>query len=420
MKNPIIFLFIAIVMTACTCEEAALIIEEPSNIQLPTLPIVTSPASDQTASTDFMLFPDKRFSIEVLFNRSMDTNSVVPGNTLLLYLPDIDDYLMGGLNWTSDSSFTFISNPLNEYCYLSNSFYIEFTLKGDLNANDQVMDADGVVLDGDENGVAGGDYNTRFLVESQLFNIPTVLRGDQFLNSPPYEFQFSEPMDTTSAIPGISVAGQNTCSSQNPLSLDQFIQISWSNSGQTLTISHQYICPSAPFFEKVFLIGGCDGLKSACGVPLDGDADGTPGGTSTQGTCGILAYPTNIPPIADCDVNFSDLQLNSQNDGFQFQISFYPFEIDTSTIYDWSQRIQFSLIEDTDTISVSGNYTWLDQSRVEFTSDPIPGLCVGAMNCCVLLRLEGIRERYCQRFADVDFNGIPGGIYNGSFLITPP
>jgi len=96
---------------------------------------------------------------------------------------------------------------------------------------------------------------------------------------PPHIIEFSEPMDPASAIPGISISVQSSCAFGGNLILDNYISLSWSNENRVLTIFHDYQCPAPPDGpDKITLTGGCDALKSACGVPLDGDGDGQPGG----------------------------------------------------------------------------------------------------------------------------------------------
>lgn len=242
--------------------------------------IVLSPAANQMNSMAYSITPDKRLYLSVEFNAPIDTSTVVDGATFMLFITELDQPLPGMIAWVSDTSFAFTSGPLPEYCAAPDDYHIQLTIKGSSDMlPPTVLDTAGVALDGDKDGIPGGDFTTRFLIESAMQSVPFISNLILGMYDPPHIIEFSEPMDTASAIPGISISVQSSCAFGGNLILDNYISLSWSNENRTLTIFHDYQCPTPPDGpDKITLTGGCDALKSACGVPLDGDGDGQPGG----------------------------------------------------------------------------------------------------------------------------------------------
>lgn len=391
----------------------------------PPPPIVLSPADGQMSSLEYSITADKRFSFSVTFSAPMDTGTIAYGTTFLLFQPEFNQPLLGTISWASAVAFSFTSEPLPDYCSVPNDYHVQLTILGSTGM--PVQSAAGVALDGDKDGMPGGDFMTQFLVSPPTASLPTVINFSLGMFGPPNIIDFSEPMDTSSFQPGVSISVQSSCSPDNNPVLDNFITLSWSNNNQTLTISHDYICPVPPDGpDKITLIGGCDGIKSACGVPLDGDGDGQPGGTQLiegPSNCFDLLQPVSLDGYynADCSAGYPLLERNTANNGFNFRIEFGTDGVDPFTAFLGPGGIEFFLVQDMNTVAVSGQLNWINPFVLEFQSDVIENFCMGMGDCCVMVKLsENILGMNCQLPLDGNFDFVPGGDFEGSFLMPPP
>ena len=159
MKNILLLLIITSGLVACTCKDSEPVIGNISEV-LPA--VVITPAANQTASTDYTLTPDNRFSTEIAFDRAMDTTSAIVGTTLLFSIPELNQSLSGTVNWQTDSILTFVSDPIPAPCLPPTAHSLQIMIKS-AEGSPSVMDTLGIELDGDLDGQPGGDFITQFL-----------------------------------------------------------------------------------------------------------------------------------------------------------------------------------------------------------------------------------------------------------------
>lgn len=165
MKNYLILFLLAAGLAACTCKDAEPVIGEFSEVMPATPPVVIAPVANQTASTDYTLAPSNRLSVRISFDRPMNTTTVIPGATLVFFIPDLSQELPGTISWQSDSSFTYLSDPLPNFCLLPNDYNLQLIIVGNTTAPlPTVADTQGIALDGDQDGNAGGNFTTQFLL----------------------------------------------------------------------------------------------------------------------------------------------------------------------------------------------------------------------------------------------------------------
>lgn len=111
-------------------------------------------------SDEVIIEGDYRIRASFIFNRSVDSNSVIPGKTLLVFSGEQSAPLQGEIYWTSDSSFFFLSEAdLITLCGNSNQdCSLDLVLIGQNIGNGAICDLSGVYLNSKGAEDAGDDY----------------------------------------------------------------------------------------------------------------------------------------------------------------------------------------------------------------------------------------------------------------------
>ncbi len=128
----------------------------------PTTFQVTFPTALQTTSQDFDLANGK-IRIRVVFNKAVDMSSLDPGNNVILVAETTNnaDITITAGSTGADIIITTVDDASSLLTYDPDGF---FSLKLLGSGSNPIKSADGDVLDGDEDGTAGGDYETGFVV----------------------------------------------------------------------------------------------------------------------------------------------------------------------------------------------------------------------------------------------------------------
>lgn len=95
--------------------------------------------------------------ISVTFNRAVDVSSVKPAQTIYFEGDAISEGTVSFSNENKTVTFT-TTDQLSEFGTYSGNVYFDFLLIGDDAGNGVITDANGMGLDGDEDGESGGDY----------------------------------------------------------------------------------------------------------------------------------------------------------------------------------------------------------------------------------------------------------------------
>lgn len=95
--------------------------------------------------------------ITVTFNRALDLNSVVPASTIYFEGDAVSQGTVAFSNGNKTVTFT-TTDEVSEFATMGGNAVFDFLLIGTDAGNGIVKDSNGMVLDGDEDGEAGGDY----------------------------------------------------------------------------------------------------------------------------------------------------------------------------------------------------------------------------------------------------------------------
>lgn len=95
--------------------------------------------------------------ITVTFNRAVDANSVVGAQTIYFEGDAISQGTVAFSNENKTVTFT-TTDEIGDFATFSGNVYFDFFLIGDDADNGVISDSNGMVMDGDEDGAAGGDY----------------------------------------------------------------------------------------------------------------------------------------------------------------------------------------------------------------------------------------------------------------------
>jgi hypothetical protein len=101
--------------------------------------------------------------ITVNFNRPVDPATVVPVQTIYF---EGDDISQGTVAFTNgDRTITFTTtDEVTDFGTLSGDIHFDFLLIGDDTGNGAISDENGMILDGDEDGVEGGNYELNLYI----------------------------------------------------------------------------------------------------------------------------------------------------------------------------------------------------------------------------------------------------------------
>jgi hypothetical protein len=117
------------------------------------------PAGGSTYSSD----GSGHLIISVTFNRAVDLNSVVPAATIYFEGDAVSQGTVSFSNGNKTVTFT-TTDELADFAIFSGNIIFDFFMIGDDAGNGIIMDSNGMVLDGDEDGVAGGDYELNLYI----------------------------------------------------------------------------------------------------------------------------------------------------------------------------------------------------------------------------------------------------------------
>lgn len=127
--------------------------------------VVISPNQDNynPAGGTFTIDGSGHLIITVNFNRPVDPSSVKPALTIYF---EGDAISQGHVTYTSQNrTLTFTTTDvLTDFASYSGNVYFDFFLIGDDGGDGVISDENGMVLDGNEDGEAGGDYELNLYI----------------------------------------------------------------------------------------------------------------------------------------------------------------------------------------------------------------------------------------------------------------
>lgn len=125
-----------------------------------------------TPSATFGIDSTGHVHLTIAFNRSLEVSSVISGNTIYFEGSVVSH---GNVSISEeDKTLTFIStDPFTSFGEGSSSasymvYMFDFVLVGEDTGSGAIMDSNGIPLDGDEDGFAGGDYVLELTVNEQI------------------------------------------------------------------------------------------------------------------------------------------------------------------------------------------------------------------------------------------------------------
>lgn len=101
--------------------------------------------------------------ITINFNRPVDPTTVVPAMTIYFEGDAISQGTVTYTNQNKTLTFT-TTDEIGDFATISGNIYFDFFLIGDDVGNGFITDDNGMVLDGDEDGEAGGDYELNLYI----------------------------------------------------------------------------------------------------------------------------------------------------------------------------------------------------------------------------------------------------------------
>jgi len=101
--------------------------------------------------------------ISVTFNRPVDLNSVIPATTVYFEGDAISQGTVVFSNGNKTITFT-TTDEWGDFATISGSAFFDFLLIGTDAGGGVITDSNGMVLDGDEDGLAGGDYELNLYI----------------------------------------------------------------------------------------------------------------------------------------------------------------------------------------------------------------------------------------------------------------
>jgi hypothetical protein len=134
-----------------------------SAIPNPPFVVVFPDQSDYYSGGGTFSLDGSHLVIEVTFNRAVDVNSVKPGETIYF---EADVISQGTVEFSNDNkTVTYTAtDEVSDLGTFSPDMYFNFVLIGDDAGNGTITDANGVILDGDEDGESGGNYVLNLIV----------------------------------------------------------------------------------------------------------------------------------------------------------------------------------------------------------------------------------------------------------------
>jgi len=127
--------------------------------------VVVSPDQDDynPAGGTFTTDGSGHLIISVTFNRAVDASSVVGALTIYFEGDAISQGTVAFSNENKTVTFT-TTDQVYDFATISGDAYFDFFLIGDDVGNGVITDSNGMVLDGDEDGAASGDYELNLYI----------------------------------------------------------------------------------------------------------------------------------------------------------------------------------------------------------------------------------------------------------------
>ena len=402
MRNFLFFCLMITLFAACTCEEHEVLITEDD---------VPNPFFVETVIYN-------EVDVEVYFNKPVDPTSVKLGESLIIEVenssyigvPDVDDqvvYLYGCDFFCADPS-----------CLVT------VTLKGD---DGGIRSLDDQLLDGDRNGTDGGDHTAELKVDHCITVIepPFVVSPEHGGSSTEYicyiddEFKtsiiFSEPIDPSSVILDTTLSISYDLI-DGDIGLEE---MNWISSTELELVFQLDDCQTCGVTINFWEAGGFLSVSSlSSGLALDGDRDGTPGGTYEVGI--LIEATTQVESPNANQTNSTDfIEMSLPFGGTLMRINIgFSNEMDTTTL----NKQTLTLTHLSTLVNVPLNFFWNNQTNLSVTSESnIYSFC--GESCFFTLKLNDDNPDQVFIF---DQNGIeldgdedcqPGGLYETTFQL---
>jgi hypothetical protein len=157
LPNGTLFTFSLVSLDNSNNRSVAVTIDAKPNSPL----VITTPDQNNYNSVGqptFTLDGQNHVKISVVFNRSIDLNTLLGGETI--YIKSATDIITGSVSYESASNtavFT-TTDPISTWCSFSPDCNFKFVVVGTDAGQGAVKDVDGMPLDGDEDGEPGGNY----------------------------------------------------------------------------------------------------------------------------------------------------------------------------------------------------------------------------------------------------------------------
>ncbi|WP_298761063.1 hypothetical protein [uncultured Psychroserpens sp.] len=120
---------------------------------------ITAPDNDTPNYTDFTFISGSRISFSIDFSAPMNISSAVIGSSILI---GDDGTGTGTMNWSNGDTRLTITTDQSYFDLSADCFSgVPIILKG--NGINQLLDANNLAIDGDDDGIAGGDFVVIFV-----------------------------------------------------------------------------------------------------------------------------------------------------------------------------------------------------------------------------------------------------------------
>lgn len=372
--------FALALLFSCECEDL-----EPIPEVVPEAPggilSIISPQASAAADGEYRLDSMSRLNFQIEFNKVVDINTVVEGETFFVRQAGSGAFIPGAISWNDEQKILYFKSTenVNVGCSFDPACVLEISLIGTEAGRGVVLDVDGLALDGDQNGKPGGDFHTKMTVPyaealqvvrvwpeapEVAFNDFVYTYFDDSLGVLGHSFivwlEFNYPPDPSSIINGRTFILEAEGTS-DPLSGGFF----WETPSMIALEVKTTSCPGSEI--KLRLIGddlGDGAIRDQNQIQLDGDDDDLPGGN--------FAHTFRIAPP-------ESLKLNSicylGETGFSPGVaSFCPSDFtgsDTLEIIDYNvtTQILFSAAVDITTV-VPGETLLLYKNGLPFNISP--------------------------------------------------
>lgn len=163
LPNGTLFTFSLVSLDNSNNRSTAATVEAKPNSPL----VITSPDQSNYNSAGqptFTLDGQSHVKISVVFNRSIDLNTLLGGQTI--YIQSGTNIVSGSVSYesaTNTAIFT-TTDPISTWCNFGPDCNFKFMVIGTDAGQGAVKDTDGMPLDGDEDGEPGGNYELTLVI----------------------------------------------------------------------------------------------------------------------------------------------------------------------------------------------------------------------------------------------------------------